>query len=82
MSGGVTSVYPITVPRSVQPFSLEEPSAVPSTTAQPILVPCELYAPTWVVFQVILKEIPFFPGVRLFCFILKKYMKVTYWNND
>ncbi|XP_063585002.1 regulator of MON1-CCZ1 complex-like isoform X2 [Penaeus indicus] len=51
VSGGVTSVYPITVPRSVQPFSLEEPSAVPSTTAQPILVPCELYAPTWVVFQ-------------------------------
>ncbi|XP_069952653.1 regulator of MON1-CCZ1 complex isoform X2 [Cherax quadricarinatus] len=51
VSSGVTSVYPITVPRSIQPFSLVEPEAVPSTTSQPISLPCELYAPTWVVFQ-------------------------------
>ncbi|XP_066960869.1 regulator of MON1-CCZ1 complex isoform X1 [Macrobrachium rosenbergii] len=50
VSGGVTSVFPITVPKSVQPFSLTEPGAVP-TSAQPISVPCQLYAPTWVVFQ-------------------------------
>ncbi|KAK3885296.1 hypothetical protein Pcinc_010463 [Petrolisthes cinctipes] len=51
VSNGVTSVYPITVPRSVQPFSLVEADAVPSASSQPISVPCELYAPTWVVFQ-------------------------------
>ncbi|XP_045584536.1 regulator of MON1-CCZ1 complex isoform X2 [Procambarus clarkii] len=51
VNGGITSVYPITVPRSIQPFSLVEPDAVPSTTSQPISLPCELYAPTWVVFQ-------------------------------
>ncbi|XP_071533406.1 regulator of MON1-CCZ1 complex isoform X2 [Panulirus ornatus] len=51
VNGGITSVYAVTVPKSIQPFSLVEPDAVPSTTSQPISVPCELYAPTWVVFQ-------------------------------
>ncbi|KAK7080800.1 hypothetical protein SK128_001035 [Halocaridina rubra] len=50
VSGGITSVFPITVPKSVQPFSLVESGAV-TTSAQPISVPCQLYAPTWVVFQ-------------------------------
>ncbi|XP_068238434.1 regulator of MON1-CCZ1 complex [Palaemon carinicauda] len=50
VSSGVTSVFPITVPKSVKPFLLTELGAVP-TSARPISVPCQLYAPTWVVFQ-------------------------------
>ncbi|KAB7498356.1 Uncharacterized protein Anas_04551 [Armadillidium nasatum] len=49
--GGIISVYPVTLPSSIKPFSLEEPRAVPVTTPVPLSIPCQLYAPTWVVFQ-------------------------------
>ncbi|KAK8400903.1 hypothetical protein O3P69_002579 [Scylla paramamosain] len=49
--GGMTWVFPLPPPRSVQPFSLVEASALPCQAASPPSLPCELYAPTWVVFQ-------------------------------
>ena len=52
-SNGVTSVFPVTMPLSIGQFYLEEPATMPSTVVSNSL-PCELYAPTWVVFQVIL----------------------------
>ncbi|XP_076061105.1 regulator of MON1-CCZ1 complex protein bulli [Oratosquilla oratoria] len=51
VSNGTTSVFPVTVPRSVQPFALEEPGVVPGSGAHPTSIPVDLYAPTWVVFQ-------------------------------
>ncbi|CAL4092052.1 unnamed protein product, partial [Meganyctiphanes norvegica] len=51
VNGSVTSVFPVTIPLSIKPFTLTEPNDVPSSVILPISVPCELYAPTWVVFQ-------------------------------
>ncbi|XP_050703491.1 regulator of MON1-CCZ1 complex-like isoform X4 [Eriocheir sinensis] len=49
--GGVTWVFPLPPPRPVQPFALVEAGALPCPATQPQPLPCELYAPTWVVFQ-------------------------------
>lgn len=51
-SGGVTWVFPLPPPRPVQPFALIEAGALPCPATPPQPLPCELYAPTWVVFQV------------------------------
>ena len=62
MRDGVCCVYPATKPASIRPYNLEEPlvaassagakppgDRAPSVTSK---MPCQLYAPTWVVFQV------------------------------
>ena len=60
MRDGVCYVYPVTTPASIRPCYLEEPSVTPRAPATPPTtsrIPCPLYAPTWVVFQVYINRL-------------------------